>query len=137
METAIKRNASGRISCHFRVEATGALAHRSHASAPFHKLSPYSSRFRTKSCMVIPTIIGKFLKNGGLCRPTIASGLVAIKVIWFAIRQRPFDLRIRVAAIAFYKRSVGKYYKMCPCRRSEMKSKTAHETTKSAIIYNG
>ena len=44
--------------------------------------------------------------------PTIASGLVAIKVIWFAIRQRPFDLRIRVAAIAFYKRSVGKYYKM-------------------------
>ena len=32
---------------------------------------------------------------------TIASGLVAIKVIWVAICQRPFDLRIRVAAIAF------------------------------------
>ena len=46
--------------------------------------------------------------------PTIASGLVAIKVNWFAIRQRPFDLRIRVAAIAFDKRSVGKYYKMYP-----------------------
>ena len=44
----------------------------------------------------------------------IASGFVAIIVrpIWFAIRQRPFDLRIRVAAIAFYKCSVGKYYKM-------------------------
>ena len=52
-------------------------------------------------------IIGKFLENGGLCMPTIASGVVAIKVIWFAIRQRPFDLRIRVAAIAFYKHSVG------------------------------
>ena len=87
--------------------------------------------------MVIPKIIGKFLKNGGLCRPTIASGLVAIKVIWVAIRQRPFDLRIRVAAIAFYKRSVGKYYKMCPCRRSDMMSTAAHETAKSFKIYNG
>ena len=82
-------------------------------------------------------IIGKFLKNGGLCRPTIASGLVAIKVIWVVIRQRPFDLRIRVAAIAFYKRSVGKYYKMCPCRRSDMMSTAAHETAKSFKIYNG
>ena len=69
-------------------------------------------------------------KNGGLCRPTIASGLVAIKVIWVAIRQRPFDLRIRVAAIAFYKRSVGRYYKTCPCRRSDMISTAAHETAK-------
>ena len=76
-------------------------------------------------------------ENGGQGRPTLASGLVAIKVICVAIRQRPFDLRIRVAAIAFYKRSVGKYYKMCPCRRSEMISMTAHETAKSAILYNG
>ena len=66
--------------------------------------------------------------------PTIAPGLpvglVAIKVIWFAIRQRPFDLRIRVAAIAFYKRSVGKYYKMYPYRRSDMILTAAHETAK-------
>ena len=34
-----------------------------------------------------------FGKNGGLCnfRLTIASGLIAIKVLWVAIRQRPFD----------------------------------------------
>ena len=51
---------------------------------------------------------GNFGKNGGLCRPTIASALVAIKVIWVVIRQRPSDLRIRVTVIAFYKRSVGK-----------------------------
>ena len=72
--------------------------------------------------------------------PTIASGLptvVAIKVVWFAIRQRPFDLRIQVAAIAFYKRSVGKYYKMYPYRRSDMISTAAHETAKSSIIYSG
>ena len=71
------------------------------------------------------------------CRPTLASGLFAIKVICGAIRQRPFDLRIRVAAIAFYKRSVGKYYTKCPCRRSDMISTAAHETAKSFIIYNG
>ena len=85
-------------------------------------------------------IIGKFLKNGGLsplCMPTIASGLVAIKVICVTIRQCPFDLRIRVAAIAFYKRSVGKYYKMYPYRRSDMISTAAHETAKSSIIYSG
>ena len=76
-------------------------------------------------------------KNGGLCRPTIASGLAAIKVLWVAIRQRPFDLRIRVTVIAFYKRSVGKYYKMCRCRHSDMISTAAHETAKSLIFYNG
>ena len=67
-------------------------------------------------------------KNGVLCRPTIASALVAINVLWVAIRKRPFDLRIRVTVIAFYKRSIGKYYKMCPCRRSDMISTAAHET---------
>ena len=65
--------------------------------------------------------------------PTIASGLVAIKVIWFAIRQRPFDSRIRVAAIAFYKRSIVKYYKN---RRSDMISTAALERAKSSIIYS-
>ena len=65
----------------------------------------------------------------GFCRPTIASALVAIKVLWVAIRQRPFDLRIRVTVIAFYKRSIGKYYKICPCR-SDMISTAAHETAK-------
>ena len=64
--------------------------------------------------------------------------MAAIKVIWVAIRQRPFDLRIWVAAIAFYKRSVGKYDKMCLCRRSNMISTAARETAKSfIIIYNG
>ena len=91
--------------------------------------------------MVIPKTSnnyqGNFGKNGRLCRPTIASALVAIKVLWVAIRQRPFDLRIRVTVIAFYKRSVGKYYKMCPCRRSDMISTAAHETAKSFISYNG
>ena len=48
-----------------------------------------------------------------------------------------FDLRIRVAAIAFYKPSVGKYYKMYPYRRSDMISTAAHETAKSSIIYSG
>ena len=56
----------------------------------------------------LATIIGKFRKNGVLRRPTIASALVAIKVILVAIRQRPFDLRFRVTVIAFYKRSIGK-----------------------------
>ena len=38
--------------------------------------------------------------------------------------------------IAFYKLSVGKYYKMCPCRRSDMISTAEHETAKSFIRYN-
>ena len=77
------------------------------------------------------TIIGTFWgKNGILCRPTIASALVAIKVILVAIRQRPFDLRIRVTVIAFYKRSIGKFYKMFPCRLSDMISTAAHGTAK-------
>ena len=67
----------------------------------------------------------------------IVSGLVAIKVLWVAIRQRPFELWIRVTVIAFYKRSVGKYYKMCLSHRSDMISTAAHETAKSFIIYNG
>ena len=84
--------------------------------------------------MVIPKTSNNYReisgKNGGLCRSTIASALVAIKVLWVAIRQRlfVFDLRIRVTVIAFYKRSVGKYYKMCPCRRSDMISTAAHAT---------
>ena len=76
-------------------------------------------------------------KNGVLCRPTIAAALVAIKVLLVAIRQRPFDLRILVTGIAFYKRSIGKYYKMCPCRRSDMISTAAHETAKYFISYIG
>ena len=82
--------------------------------------------------MVIPKTSNNYReisgKNGVLC--TIASALVAIKVLWVAIRQRPFDLRIRVTVIAFYKRSIGKYYKMCPCRRSDMISTAAHEKAK-------
>ena len=74
-------------------------------------------------------------KNGVLRRPTITLALVAIKVLWVAIRQRLFDLRIRVTVIAFYKRSIGKYYKMCPCRRSDMISTAAHETAKYFISY--
>ena len=84
--------------------------------------------------MVIPTTSNNYREIsgeiGGLSRPTIASALVAIKVLWVAIRQRPFDLRIRVTVIAFFKRSVGKYFKMCPCRCSDMISAAAHETAK-------
>ena len=94
-----KRTPAVANSYHFLVEATGALAHRYHASTPFDKLSPYSSRFIMQRA-VIPKICNKYQEISEKRRPvpTIASGLVAIKVIWFAIRQRPFDLRIRVAA---------------------------------------
>ena len=90
--------------------------------------------------MVIPKASKNYREiSGKTAAFTIASALVSIKVLWVAIRQRPFDLRIRVAVISFYnsKRSVGKYYKMCPCRRSDIISTAAHETAKSSISYNG
>ena len=91
---------------HFRVEATGALAHRSHASTPFDKLSPYSSRFLMQTA-VIPKSSKNYREISEKRRPVYAYNSFRItsrpscNQSWFAIRQRPFDLRIRVAAIAF------------------------------------
>ena len=89
--------------------------------------------------MVIPKTSNNYWeiseKNGGLCRPTIASALVAIKVLWVAIRQRPFDLRIRMTVIVSVQSVNNRPYKMCPCRRSDMISTAAHETEKSFISY--
>ena len=123
VKTATKRNGSGRVSCHFRVESTVALA-QAPRSINYHLILVVSVCKELK----LAEIIGNFLKSGGLCRPTMASGLVAIKVIWAAIRQRPFDFKTyefgwpRLLLQAFSR----KYYKMCPCRRRDIISTAAH-----------
>ena len=111
----------------------GALAHRSHASTPFDKVSPYSSHLLCRA--VIPKTSKNYREISEKRRPVYAYNSFRISCNQsYLVRDPSASLQLTNSGgpIAFYKRSVGKYYKMYPYRRSDMTSTAAHETAKSS-----
>ena len=124
----------------FAVEATGALAYRSHASAR-SILNHHLIRV-VSLCKELYGDTKNYREISEKRRPVEAYDSFRISCDESYLGRDPSaSLRLTNSGDGdcFFKRSVGKYYRICPCHRIDMigLSTAAHETAKSFRIYNG